>query len=203
MSAPGIVRGTEYFARPGHIHHTGQATAHHARFQLPGGSCSPVYGPDSFAGLRPIEWLKQASRADHHDCILWPFSKTSAGYPLVVDGRSFRARGHRLVCEWVHGDPASPEMQAAHACGQKLCVNPKHLRWATPVENTHDKFAHGTMRRGVDVHTSKLNENDVREIRRLYATGEWSMSALGRRFGIRRNNISGILKREKWGWLHD
>ena len=35
---------------PGHIHNLGQGSyAHHARFELPGGNCSPVYGSDSFA----------------------------------------------------------------------------------------------------------------------------------------------------------
>ena len=36
--------------RPGHIHNLGQGSyAHHARSELPGGNCSPVYGSDSFA----------------------------------------------------------------------------------------------------------------------------------------------------------
>ncbi len=35
---------------PRDIHNLGQGSyAHHARFELPGGNCSPVYGSDSFA----------------------------------------------------------------------------------------------------------------------------------------------------------
>lgn len=37
-------------SHPGHIHNLGQGSyAHHARSELPGGNCSPVYGSDSFA----------------------------------------------------------------------------------------------------------------------------------------------------------
>lgn len=53
MSATIVVAGNQTDAEGRHIHDRPSASsAHHARFQLPGGNCSPVYGPDSFARLR-------------------------------------------------------------------------------------------------------------------------------------------------------
>lgn len=55
----------------------------------------------------------------------------------------------RLVCEWQHGPPPTPEHEAGHTCPDgelSLCVSPHHLRWMTREENEQHKWA---MRRRV------------------------------------------------------
>lgn len=98
-----------------------------------------------------------------NDCLLWPFA-TRHGYPaLSYNGRPVAA--HRLVCEFANGKPNEQKLQAAHSCGNKMCVNGRHLRWATQSENESDKYAHGTMRHGQQHYKARLSNESVRAIR--------------------------------------
>jgi hypothetical protein len=52
--------------------------------------------------------------------------------------------------------------------------------------------------RGTAIHTAKLNDDQVREIRRMYTAGEANQKALALRFGIAQKNISALIRRETW-----
>lgn len=91
-------------------------------------------------------FIDAVSATASEDCILWPFSRHKDGYGKARHGGK-NGCAHRIVCELVHGAPPSETHQAAHQCGNSACVNPRHLRWATPLENGQDKVAHRTMKR--------------------------------------------------------
>jgi DNA-binding transcriptional regulator YiaG len=80
-----------------------------------------------------------------------------------------------------------------------LCVNPKHLRWATPKENMADQYKHGTRVMGEKHPQSKLSEFDVREIRK--AADSESQDEIAARFGVSRATVSDIINRRTWDWL--
>lgn len=78
------------------------------------------------------------------DCITWPFSRDDYGYgKMTRNGRTIAV--HRYVCEIANG-PRPKDNDACHSCGNghEGCVNKKHLRWGTRMENVHDMIAHGT-----------------------------------------------------------
>lgn len=83
------------------------------------------------------------------ECLAWPFSHNSAGYPNISDPDDWSTSVivSRLLCEHQEGPAPDDKPQAAHRCGHEWCVNPKHVRWASPVENAADKFVHGTAKR--------------------------------------------------------
>jgi hypothetical protein len=118
----------------------------------------------------PLKWLQDHMLAPATDgCTAWPFAKV-AGYGSVrVAGKSELV--HRFVCQSAHGEPPSPRHEAAHSCGNPICCNPRHLRWATPKENCSDKKLHGTQPVGERVGGSRLTEADVIEMRRLRRKG--------------------------------
>ncbi|WP_170790783.1 HNH endonuclease [Ruegeria lacuscaerulensis] len=84
------------------------------------------------------------------------------GYLTVMIGsRTDRTRKRRLVnrivCEAFHGPPPSPKHQAAHNNGDPSDNRAENLRWATPAENTRDKYRHGTIRYGYDNPSTRVN----------------------------------------------
>lgn len=134
------------------------------------------------------------------ECLTWPFTRNNAGYAhMSVGGRG--ALVSRRVCEAVNGCPPTPSHQAAHSCGKghEGCVNPQHLSWKTQPENFADKLRHGTDNRGERHPMARLSADDVREIRLLI--DKMPQTQIASKFGVSQAAISGIRRREKWGWL--
>lgn len=131
------------------------------------------------------------------DCLLWPYGKHRFGYGMVnLNGRSFLV--HVLACEHANGPKPTPEHEVAHSCGSghKGCVNPRHLRWATRVENSADKVRHGTARKGAQHPHAKLTERQVCEIRAL--AGVIPQRVIAERYGVSIGAIGLINARLRW-----
>lgn len=91
------------------------------------------------------DFLAVAIASNTDECILWPYAvRSSSGYGAFSIGRK-NYDAHRFVCVQAHGES---DLQAAHSCGNKLCVNPRHLRWCDAKTNMADAKAHGTLRGG-------------------------------------------------------
>lgn len=148
-----------------------------------------------------LQFVETAVAYDGGDCLIWPFAKDGAGYArITLDGVSTTA--HRVVCERAHGPAPTPAHQAAHdrngkPCVSAACVNPAHLRWATPKENTGDKVPHGTSQVGARNPISILTEQQVREIRTL--RGVKTQREIGQMYGVARETIRNILCGDAWG----
>ena len=150
---------------------------------------------DPYRGQR-LNWLRKNAIYAGDDCLRWPFkSKTGTGYPAFgLTGHESMA--HREMCKLAHGAPDG-KMHAAHSCGNRWCLNPKHLRWATPKENEADKIAHGTSPVGENNGAAKINADIVRGIRQN--SEQLSQSALARRYGLSQSAVSMIARGKRWG----
>ena len=146
----------------------------------------------------PKRWLDAHQGYADDWCLIWPFGRMPAGYcPVRVEGKQSYA--HVEMCILAHGPKPEGNYEAAHSCGRRDCVNPKHLRWATPLENSADKFVHGTVLRGTGVTNSKLTEEQVIALREALTTRPQSQVA--RDFGVSQQQVSDIKTGKCWGWL--
>lgn len=135
-----------------------------------------------------------------NDCLTWPFGRSSCGYGQVhLDGRMYTVS--RLACEEENGPPASPDLEAAHSCGNGhlACVSRKHLRWATRAENRDDMVQHGRSNRGSKNPLVKLTEHEVRLIKSLKDTVP--SRELASQFGVTQRAIAAIYMGRSWSWL--
>jgi hypothetical protein len=76
---------------------------------------------------------------------------------------------------------------------------PCNLAWGTYSDNLNDAVRNGRLHpKGESHYRAKLTEDDVREIRRLYATGNFSYQELALKFGVVKTTIIDIVRRKTW-----
>lgn len=134
---------------------------------------------------------------DAAGCMLWTDAPSAYGYGrLRVNGKQVGA--HRISLLLAEGPPPPGKPESAHACRNRLCVAPEHLRWASAQENADDRERDGTALRGERHGQAKLTAVQVAEIRRAYTAGEANQPELGRQYGVQQAAISKIVLGRKW-----
>lgn len=147
------------------------------------------------------KWLEANVSYTGDDCLKWPFGVGDKGRgSATVPGMGVTSAPNAM-CRLAHGDPPTPEHEAAHSCGKghEGCINPRHLSWKTHIENQADMVLHGTRRRGTQINTNKLTEDEVREIRALDPSVSNKEGAA--MFGVSHWTIWEIRTRRSWAWL--
>lgn len=147
----------------------------------------------------PQKFIEMAlSYQDKEVCLYWPFANDRDGYAIHDIGTAKSTFVHRRICEVVKGPPPSPKHQAAHSCGKGHlgCINPHHLGWKTPRENSEEREIHGTTARGERHGYAKLTWEKVREIRALQ--GKLSGPEVAVKFGVTKTNIYDIWNGKIW-----
>lgn len=86
-------------------------------------------------------WLIANGKRDG-ECLISHLATNAKGYvPVSVGGRNgVKWRANRLVCTVVHGPS---ELDSLHTCHRRNCIEPSHLYWGTPKQNTDDMMAAG------------------------------------------------------------
>lgn len=146
----------------------------------------------------PMQWVIGHVKFDGRDCLIWPFGgRVDPERRPYIDGK----RVSRIMCELVNGPPPLGATDAAHNCGngKDWCVHPRHLRWATKLENEADKIIHGTLPVGEWHPNAVLTSSQVLEIRAL--RGIELGSVLAKRFGVAISTISSIHTGRLWKHL--
>jgi hypothetical protein len=115
-------------------------------------------------------------------CWLWTGNHSPSGYGVIRIYGGHRTGAHRASWYIHHG--AIPDgLFVCHRCDNPACVNPAHLFLGTCADNVADKVAKGRQRKGTGIHTCKLSEQQVREIRTRVLNGE-PKRALAREYGV-------------------
>jgi len=162
---------------------------------------NPLGGKERSKNGAPKEWLQNHVHFDGLDCLIWPFSgkaKRKVGRVKTEDGYE---SSYRYMCLLAHGQPPEGRTHAAHSCGNGDggCVNPGHLRWATPQENMDDKQIHGTQARGERCHNAKIDASSVRFIK--MNAGKIRNRELAAKFGVHEVTIGQIISGKRWAHI--
>lgn len=132
--------------------------------------------------------------------ILSPFPVR--GYLRVTLQRGKKRRGvsiHRLVAEaFIPNSKRLPQIN--HINGVKSNNHHKNLEWCTPKQNTCHAVMMGLVKpqnKGQDSPVSKLSDSEVREIKKLLATGD-TQKNISQRFGVSQACVSDIKIGRTW-----
>lgn len=125
-----------------------------------------------------------------------PYAYGRLQVKLSKDGKAKTHLVHRLVAAAFLG-PCPDGCEVAHNDGDVSNNRVENLRYATPRENTHDKFMHGTVLRGSQIGNSKLTEEQAIAIKS--ANGRYQ--EIADRFGIAIAQVSRIKSGKRWGHL--
>lgn len=101
-------------------------------------------------------------------------------------------RAHRFMCQQTHGEPPSPEHHAAHSCGNRRCVNPKHLSWKTQRANQLDRRTHGTNNK-TKTKITQLQAEQIRQLKGIEIPPETAA-----KYGITESNVKLIQEGKTW-----
>lgn len=130
-------------------------------------------------------------------CWLWIASKDSKGYGgFRFLGKMNKA--HRI--SWLLFKGSIPnKMLICHKCDTPACVRPSHLFLGTYMDNSTDCVNKGrTLHRyGADNPNAKLKNSEIKEIIRLYSTGNTTLMELGKLYGVTHQAIGLITKRHE------
>lgn len=102
---------------------------------------------------------------------------------------------HRMVALTFLGQ-RPPTLTINHKDGDKLNNKIDNLEYVSLCKNREHAIANGLWGFGVKNGMAKITEDDVRTIRALHGTTP--MYRIGERFGITRQCVSFIVKRETW-----
>lgn len=160
---------------------------------------------EGYEGIYQMSSLGRV-RSFHQDVtvgrILEPY-KAGRGYLQVTlcrDEERKRVYVHRLVAFAFLGPAPSPDHEINHKNGNKQDNRVENLEWVTAAYNTrHAIRALGVEHAvGEKAGAAKITEQDVKEIRKLYKTGEHTQAELGEMFGITQSAIHLIICRKNW-----
>jgi predicted XRE-type DNA-binding protein len=118
---------------------------------------------------------------------------------------SLRAEGllksllvHQLVAAAFLDPKPFPEAIVRHEDDNRFNNWAGNLIWGTHKDNAADRFRNGRTPLGESHHNSKLTENGVQEIRRLYASRRFTQQEIADQFGIDQTTVSDIVRRRLW-----
>jgi hypothetical protein len=140
-------------------------------------------------------WEKVKKSVD--GCWTWTAGTSkNFGYGWFRSGTGEPVHAHRFSWE-IHYGPIPENQCVLHSCDNPLCVRPDHLFLGNRTKNAADRDGKGRGRnaRGEDHGKAKLTEDDVRAIRKEYSEGSCGYRKLSKQYGVSRQSIQAIIKR--------
>ncbi len=124
---------------------------------------------------------------------MWTGTIDRLGY-----GRFGGKLAHRFAWMFANG-PIPAGSSILHSCDNRWCVNPRHLRPGTHLDNMKDMAVRGrgVAHSGEACGASKLKLAQVTEIRQRRTSGE-TLKSIAAAFGIHWSTVARISQGETW-----
>lgn len=123
----------------------------------------------------------------------------TTGYVVVGKRSSKRIAQHRIVYEECFGE-IPDGLVVRHKCDVRNCINPEHLEIGTQHDNVMDTVKRGRTLRGERHPGHKLNEETVREIKALIASGKRNCE-ISKALNINKSTICNIKRGSSWSYI--
>lgn len=120
------------------------------------------------------------------------------GYKMVglAIGKAYL---HRLLYAYYHGyENLNPDLSINHIDGNKLNNEKHNLEQISLADNTRHQWKTGLRQKGSDCSYAKLDEQKVREIKKVLAEGTYSQYKLADIYGVSRSTILNIKLGNTW-----
>ena len=140
-------------------------------------------------GTWPGRMLKQSLDTDGRPCV-----------NLYLHGKRTHCKVSHLMADAFLPPKTSADQVLRHLNDDPTDNRIENLGWGTRSDNAFDAIRNGKWHhaKGESHCCAKLTEDDVREIRRLYATGNYTLKELALRFGITFSTVSRIVLEKIW-----
>jgi len=147
-----------------------------------------VWGSGKFTVDSEGRVWRGSQRAEHSN---------SNGYlqvRVMIDSKRHYTCAHRLVWRALNG-PIPTGQVVNHKNGRKDDNRPSNLELLTYSENTRHAYRTGLSdEHGERNPAAKLTDNEVAQIRNVYAQGGFTMAQIGEMFGVRFQHISRLVR---------
>ena len=145
-------------------------------------------------------WSKVDRSGGADSCWLWT-AATVQGYGRITfckEGVVSKKDAHRVAYTLTHGS-IEVGLCVLHECDNRKCCNSAHLRVGTNAENVRDRVEKGRNNHavGANVAGAKLNDDKVREIKRLGSVGE-PYAVIAPKLGVSADTVSLIVRGITW-----
>lgn len=127
------------------------------------------------------------------DCLVWVGARRQGHRDYGRFTWQGKARSaHRWIYEQVRG-PLPDDLDVMHKCDNPPCVKLSHLTVGTRTENVADAKAKGHILAGERHPNAKLTRGMATEMRRMYASGNFTQRDLATFFGVGVSTVSAIV----------
>jgi hypothetical protein len=135
-----------------------------------------------------------------NDCWNWKMRKDNDGYgrTQLFYPNIYKKTGAHQIAWILSGNKIEDNQMIRHMCNNPSCCNPNHLNVGTAKDNALDCVNSGRTMVGSKNPSSKLTEQDVKEIKQELANGKKLGAMLGRKYGVSKVIISDIKHNKTW-----
>lgn len=146
---------------------------------------------------------KYIDKSNDNQCWDWLGCIHNSGYGMfMVNYKPYLS--HRLIYEMTYGN-ITDNLLVCHKCDNRKCCNPLHLFLGTAHDNTVDMVNKNRCNSPIGQRNgmNKLNNNEIKEIRLLYTSNNYTQKILSEIYSVSQSNISLIVNSKRWKHINN